>query len=224
MSLLLNIHTSSETAFVSLTNNETIIGYTDNEIQKEHATFIHTAIKDILVQGGKVFQEIDAIAVTAGPGSYTGIRVGLATAKGLCFALNKPLILLNTLEILARDIINNYPAEDHYLYCPMIDARRMEVYTALYNKQGKEVVPPAAMIIEENSLKKFWKNYKVIVFGTGAEKCKNQPPFHEAVFTQNVNISSAMAMISSEKFAHKAFSDVVFSEPFYLKEFFDNRV
>ncbi len=223
MSLILNIDTSSGLAFVSLTNDANIIGFMENAVQKEHAAFIHPALEQILQEAGKSFQEIDAIAVTAGPGSYTGIRVGMATAKGLCFAINKPFITLNTLEILACDAINNYPSEDNILFCPMIDARRMEVYTALYNIDGNEVLPPTAMIIDEKSLRKFSTSNGLVVFGNGSIKCKDQPAFQDAVFIENVNVSQAMAELAYKRYTRKAFADLMLSEPFYLKDFFDNK-
>jgi tRNA threonylcarbamoyladenosine biosynthesis protein TsaB len=221
MSLLLNIDTSTETAHVSLTHNENIIALIENTIQKEHAAFIHPAIRSMMEQAGKSMQELDAIAVTAGPGSYTGIRVGLASAKGLCFALKKPLITLNTLEILARDVINQYKEDPSLLYCPMIDARRMEVYTALYNYKGTEIIAPAALVINEDSFRIYSTKGSLVLFGSGAQKCKDQPAFENVLFTENVNIPEAMAHVSHEKYLRKLFSDVIFSDPYYLKEFYN---
>ena len=224
MSLLLNIDTSTETAFVSLTNNETIIAFLENDVQKEHAAFIHPAIKNIMQEAGKSFLDLDAVSVTAGPGSYTGIRVGMATAKGLCFALNKPFITLNTLEISARDVITNYGGDDSFLYCPMIDARRMEVYTAIYSKSGKEILSPSAVVINPETFRIYTTNNRLVVFGSGASKCKSLSSFNDVIFTENVNLPKAMALISYERFSANAFNDVVFSDPFYLKEFFNNNL
>lgn len=223
MSLLLNIHTSTEVAFVSLTEDERIISCIENDIQKDHAVFIHPAINEMMQLHGKEMTQLDAISVTAGPGSYTGIRVGLATAKGLCFSLNKPLITLNTLEILTRDVINHYNGSESDLFCPMIDARRMEVYTAVYDRKEKVIVPPMALTVVENFYRKFSTMGELILFGSGSVKCRQLAYFQNAKFIDNVNISMAMAALSSEAYSSKAFADLAFSEPSYLKEFYDNR-
>lgn len=221
MSLILNIDTSTEIAFVALSMGNEIVDVYQNPIQKDHATFLHPAIKDIMEKSGKEFSQLDAISVTAGPGSYTGIRVGMATAKGLCFALGKPLITINTLELLAHDAIANHDGDNTYLYCPMIDARRMEVYTAMYDKEKKEVLSPTALVIDENFYRKYSISNKLILFGSGAVKCKTVPIFHDASFIENVNVAQAMAAISSNAFLTKSFTDLIFSEPIYLKEFFN---
>lgn len=219
MSLILNIDTSMELAFVALAMNESVIAFSENSIQKDHAGFLHPAIKIIMENSGKQLCDLDAVAVTAGPGSYTGIRVGMATAKGLCFALSKPLITINTLELLAADAIYNHKGDGNYLFCPMIDARRMEVYTALYDKERKEVLSPTALVIDEDFYRKFPTGYDRVLFGSGAAKCKNLHMFNDAIFIENVNIPQAMAVISAECFGRNSFTDLIFSEPFYLKEF-----
>ena len=220
MSLILNIDCAADKAFVSLALNASVIASADNPIQKDHAAFLHPAIKTILEESGKKFDALDAIAVNAGPGSYTGIRVGMATAKGLCMALNKPLIIINSLEILTRDAIINHDGDETHLYCPMIDARRMEVYTAIYNKAGIEVLAPTALVLDENFYRKYTTLHKLILFGSGAEKCRKLSIFQEALFIQNVNLPQAMANLSQEAFRRKTYADLIFSEPIYLKEFF----
>lgn len=221
MSLILNIDTSMENAFVVLGMDESIIGLAENPIQKDHAGFLHGAVKQVMDDCGKQFSELDAIAVTAGPGSYTGIRVGMASAKGLSFALNKPLITINTLELLAVDAIAHNAFEESCLFCPMIDARRMEVYTAIYDKRGKEIVSPTALILDENFNRKFSIQDKLILFGNGSVKCKELSVFKDAIFTENVNIPEAMLQLSDKLFLRKSFTDLIFSEPSYLKEFFN---
>src|SRR5687768_2649863 len=123
MALILNIDTATETAMVSLAENDSILSFAVNNNQKDHASFLHPAIQDIINKTNKTIGEVDAVAVTSGPGSYTGIRVGMAAAKGLCYALQKPLITLNTLEVIALSSIEKI--KEDALYCPMIDARRM---------------------------------------------------------------------------------------------------
>lgn len=221
MSLILNIDCSADKAVVSLALNASIIASADNPIQKDHAAFLHPAIKTILEASGKKFDALDAIAVNAGPGSYTGIRVGMATAKGLCMALNKPLIIINSLEILTRDAIISHDGDETHLYCPMIDARRMEVYTAIYNKAGIEVLAPTALVLDENFYRKYSTLHTLILFGSGADKCRKLSIFQEALFIQNVNLPQAMANLSHEAYMRKAYADLIFSEPIYLKEFFN---
>ncbi|MBA2250622.1 MAG: tRNA (adenosine(37)-N6)-threonylcarbamoyltransferase complex dimerization subunit type 1 TsaB, partial [Chitinophagaceae bacterium] len=144
MALILNIDTCTENAIVSLANNDVIIGTMNNSNQKDHASFLHTAIKNLLDKSGILISQLNAIAVTAGPGSYTGIRVGMAAAKGLAYALQIPLISLNTLEVIAMCSIIQSENKDAF-FCPMIDARRMEVFTAVYDQFLKEIIAPCAM-------------------------------------------------------------------------------
>lgn len=221
MSLILNINSATDTAFVALAKDKEIIGLKENANQKDHAGFLHPAIENIMANCGLQFNDLDAIAVTAGPGSYTGIRVGMATAKGLCFALRKPLITINTLELLAHDVIENYTADENWLCCPMIDARRMEVYTALYDHALKEIVSPLALIIEEDFYRKFSTNFKLVLFGNGSTKCRNLSIFEEALFIENVNIPQSMSLMTEKLVARKAFTDLILSEPTYLKQFFN---
>lgn len=221
MSLILNIDTSTETASVSLAEDGAIIESITNAVQKDHAAFLHPAISRLFQSGGKRMNELDAVAVTAGPGSYTGIRVGMASAKGLCTALNKPFITINTLELLAKDAIMHYPGNAPVLFCPMIDARRMEVYTALYDRFLKEVLKPCAMILDNNSYHEFLADYTLINFGSGSNKWKSVVKLRNSIFIENVNIPEAMAVISNDRYSSKHFTDLVYSEPLYLKEFYN---
>ncbi len=142
MGLILNIDTATETAQVSFAKDGKVLQSLTNELQKDHASFLQTAIQQLAKKNNLILTDVDGIAVTAGPGSYTGIRVGMASAKGLCYALNKPLIAINTLQVLtvaAQQELNN---ASEILFCPMIDARRMEVFTAIYNNTLAEILPP----------------------------------------------------------------------------------
>ena len=145
MSLILNIDTATEKAHVSLSNDAVILQSLYNESQKDHAGFLQPAILRLVKDAAVSLKNIDAVAVTAGPGSYTGLRVGMASAKGICYALQKPLIALNTLEVMAASALYHpgiHAANPVDLFCPMIDARRMEVYTALYNRQLETILAP----------------------------------------------------------------------------------
>jgi len=135
MSLILNIDTASENAHVSLAKDGQVLHTLSNDSQKEHASFLQAAIEQLIKNAAVSFKEVDAVAVTAGPGSYTGLRVGFASAKGLCYALKKPFITIGTLEVLTVSALQLYPpaADENILCCPMMDARRMEVFTAIYH-------------------------------------------------------------------------------------------
>lgn len=135
MPLILHIDTATNYASICISKDDVVLGFEENAEQKNHASFLQPAIKAMFAKCNFNLSDIDAVAVTNGPGSYTGLRVGLASAKGLCFALNKALILLNTLQVMAAASIESKKEEDiDILFCPMIDARRMEVFTALYAK------------------------------------------------------------------------------------------
>src|SRR5687767_10460248 len=147
MALILNIDTAVDVASLCLAIDGKLLSIAKNESQKDHSLWLHIAIKEIFEKNNLELGSVDAIAVTGGPGSYTGLRIGMATAKGICFALNKPLISMNTLLVMANAAKN----ESADLLCPMIDARRMEVFTAIYTKELKTVKEPAAIQVNEKS-------------------------------------------------------------------------
>lgn len=222
MSLILNIDTSLETASVSIAKEGVLIVSKANEIQKEHASFLHIAIQELLTISSLGIDQIEAIAVTNGPGSYTGLRVGLASAKGLCFALNKPLITIGSLNVMARTVIGSsegiIPATQ--LYCPMIDARRMEIYTAVFDSNMKEILPPCAMILNEHSFHEIIKDNSILFFGNGSEKWKGIITSQNAVFANVPDTIPAVCRMSFERFINSDFTDLTYSEPLYIKEFF----
>jgi tRNA threonylcarbamoyladenosine biosynthesis protein TsaB len=222
MSLILNIDSATETAQVSVAKGGEILQSLHNESQKDHAAFLQTAIQELLKTTAVSLRDIDAVAVSAGPGSYTGLRVGMASAKGLCYALNKPLIAVNTLEVLTVDAQFQLNNHEHILFCPMIDARRMEVFTALYNADLTAIFPPAATILHEDSFFNYLQKNKIIFFGNGSIKWKAICNNVNASFTEPLNISQAMASLSYSYFLKKKFSNLPYTEPFYLKEFQNN--
>ena len=160
--------------------------------------------------------EIDAIAVTIGPGSYTGLRVGLAAAKGICFALEKPLLTVNTLLVMAN-AIKDHEAD---LLCPMIDARRMEVFTSLYTKELKSVKEPMAMLIEETSFAAELASKRICFSGNGSMKFKKIIKNKNALFSDSSFDVSDMVSLSNALFIKNQFADLAYIEPLYLKEFF----
>jgi len=161
-------------------------------------------------------RSVDAIAVTGGPGSYTGLRIGMATAKGICFALNKPLISLNTLLVMA----NAAKDENADLLCPMIDARRMEVFTAIYTKELQIVKEPVAITLNENSFAEYLSNNSICFFGNGSNKFQTIEKSPQAFFRDVKTDASSMISLSEISFTEKKFADLAYAEPLYLKEFY----
>ncbi len=178
-------------------------------------------------QAGKKLGELDAVAVSKGPGSYTGLRIGVSAAKGFCFALEKPLIAVPTLLSMASSqlAINDQRSTINNLLVPMIDARRMEVYCAAYDQELNEIMPVQAKIIDESSFSELASGHSLALFGDGASKCKavleNKRGFS---FIDNVFPSAKdMAGLSEKAFAEKRFEDLAYFEPFYLKDFVGNQ-
>ena len=183
-------------------------------------------IDRILKECALTFSQLDAVAVSKGPGSYTGLRIGVATAKGLCFALDKPLIGINTLQAFTHEFLLQKKNEadalsPSSLLCPMIDARRMEVYAALFNNDMEMMRETKAEIITEQSFEKELKKHQVIFFGDGASKCKPLLQHHtNAVFIDDfVPSARGQVALALNAFEQKQFEDVAYFEPFYLKEF-----
>ncbi len=188
-------------------------------IERSHSKFITVLIENLFSHSGEKLSELDAIAVSKGPGSYTGLRIGVSTAKGLCYALDKPLIAVSTLESMAYEVNRFNSAKA--LLCPMIDARRMEVYCALYhsNLSCKEEVN--AKIIEANAFEELLAKQKVLFFGDGSQKCtKFLGENPNAVFINDVFPSAInVGVLALKAFEEKRFEDVAYFEPFYLKDF-----
>jgi tRNA threonylcarbamoyladenosine biosynthesis protein TsaB len=224
MSLLLNIDTATETAIVSIANDGEILQEAINKEQKDHATFLHTAIALICKKAAVDLEQLNAVAVTAGPGSYTGLRVGMASAKGLCFALNIPLIAVGTLEILALQAINETKFLRPVLpvlFCPMIDARRMEVFTAIFENDLKLVAKSAALVLESNSFANFLLMNKIVFSGSGSTKWKHLCTSENAVFKDSDPKALYMNQLSYKKYSNKDFENIAYSQPLYVKEFYN---
>ena len=223
MSLLLNIDTAVENASVCISKNGELIFIAENKNPKDHATWIQPAIQSLMKEAGFSLKELNAIAVSNGPGSYTGLRVGLATAKGLCYALNIPLITLSTLEVMTCAAIvntsNSQLRTTDFLYCPLIDARRMEVFTAIYDQSLKAILPPHAKIIDENSFTEQLAGNSILFFGNGAAKCKPLIQSANALFEIIKYNASNMIGLSEKKMAAKDFTNLAYAEPFYIKDF-----
>lgn len=216
MAILLNIETATKNCSVSLSENENILTLIElNEGQFSHAEKLHTFILTVLKDSGKEMHHIDAIAVSKGPGSYTGLRIGVSAAKGLCFALDKPLISIPTLSSLASSI----EAENNEFIIPLLDARRMEVYSAVFNN-NEQIRETKAEIIDSNSFNEFLEKGKTHFLGDGAAKCKEIIKHDNAVFLDNYFPSAKeMAKLAFKKYQTNSFEDVAYFEPYYLKDF-----
>ena len=225
MALILNIETTTEVCSVALSNNGVLIELMESDEEKAHASKLTPLIQLILKKNNITPQQLDAVAVSKGPGSYTGLRIGVSVAKGLCYSLNKPLIAVSTLQTLSWKVTqtyqkNNLLSDKLMLFCPMMDARRMEVYTAFFDINNKVVRKVSADIIDENSYLGMLDKQQVVFFGNGAEKCKPFISHSNAKFIDGIaNSSQYMIALSEEAFKNKIFEDVAYFEPFYLKEF-----
>jgi tRNA threonylcarbamoyladenosine biosynthesis protein TsaB len=218
--LLLSINTSAGACSVALHHHGQLLGsytlYTDNSASAQ----LSPMVADILAKNNFNYQDISAIAVAKGPGSYTGLRIATSTAKGLCLALDVPLIAINTLEAMAADVAIYYP--NTTIICPLLDARRLEVYTAAFTQNLNEIWATKALIIQENSFDELFRLGNVVFVGDGAEKCK---PFL-AQYTNTMYIcqhtyptATAIGQLAYIKYTKGLFENLVTFEPYYLKEF-----
>lgn len=220
MSYILNIDTATEAASVCLSKDRDVIHMLTSTDQKNHASFIQPAIASVMQESGIQLSQLDAVAVTGGPGSYTGLRVGMASAKGICYSLDKPLIVINTLEVMAIAAIeNDNNAAD--LFCPLIDARRMEVFTAIYDHSLQNRLLPQAMVLEEQSFAIFLDKSIVQFSGSGMEKLSKFLCHPNARFTDIKHHAGHLAHLAFKSFTEQRFVDLAYSEPMYLKAFFD---
>jgi len=215
MSLILNIDTSLSTASVCLAKDGEPMRMLKNPDQKDHAAWLHPAINELFRETGILPNELNAIAVSIGPGSYTGLRVGLASAKGFCFALNIPLITINTLTLLAYAV----KEEATDLVVPMIDARRMEVYTAVFDREIREKISTHTMILAPGSFSSLLESNKIIFCGDGIQKAKSLLTNLNASFTDTIADTGHLACLSQYNFVKNQFASLAYTEPLYVKEF-----
>jgi tRNA threonylcarbamoyladenosine biosynthesis protein TsaB len=216
---ILNIETSTTLCSVALSVNGKVISFKEEDKGYTHAENLHVFINEILKEANLSPKDLSAVAVGSGPGSYTGLRIGVSAAKGLAYALNLPLISVNTLLTMAH-LASQNKTED-VLYCPMLDARRMEVYCALLDKDLNFTKPTSAEIISEENYSYFKNEKPVYFFGDGMPKCKSiLEKIPQSKFIDNIKPSAVMlAELSHQKFISKQLEDVAYFEPFYLKDF-----
>ena len=219
MKCILNIDTSGPLGQVSLSREGEVLDYLENEKEKDHAQFLAPAIHTLLQGAGLEPSGIVAVAISAGPGSYTGLRVASATAKGLCFALGIPLIAVGTLEVLANAMAQQDPSYD--LYCPMIDARRQEVYSACYDGKLNEIMRPHALVLDPGSFSVLLSQHRILFSGSGSSKWESliDPKAERAFFLQIRPGPQSLSWLSWLAFQRESWTDPAYFESWYLKAF-----
>ena len=221
MSRILCVDTSSFICSVSVFENLSLISSNSTEVEKSHSKLIIQLIDQSLKDANIKINEVDAFAVSMGPGSYTGLRIGVSTIKGLCYSLEKPLISINTLEILSKSAFNHINDHNDFFICPMIDARRMEVFTKMLDNDFNEVEKDKALILDDKSFNDIGGGKSIYFFGDGSnkfQKITNNKNFH---FIDNIISSSKhMGELANIKYENKQFENLTTFEPFYIKDFF----
>ena len=218
--MILSIDTSTTVCSVALHRLDgTLLGCYELYTERTASARLTLLVQDVVAHAGYVLADVSAIAVAKGPGSYTGLRIGVSTAKGLCMALDKPLIAVNTLAAMTEQVRYFYPADT--LFCPMIDARRMEVYCAIYGQDGSQVRATSATVLDEISFADLLERAPVVFFGDGADKTRLLLTHENARFPLGQVRPSARTVgtLAVEAYAAGAFEDLVTFEPYYLKEF-----
>ena len=220
MAYLLHIESTSTVCSVAISKDAELLALKELNNGYTHAENLHVFIEQLLQETALNSKDLNAISISSGPGSYTGLRIGFSAAKGLAYALQIPLITIDTLKALSNIVIQKNKVDA--LFCPMMDARRMEVYCAVYSNNFKEILPTQALVLDDISILKFNHNTDIYFFGDGMPKAKtllqSLPNTH---FIDNIMASaSSMVPLAFEKYQTKDFTDVAYSEPNYLKEFF----
>lgn len=219
MALILCIETATCVCSVALAQDGNCIAKYEHPQVNAHAAELHVMVEKIIQESGFSFNDLSAIAISKGPGSYTGLRVGVSAAKGYAYALNKPIIAINTLvslTVMAQKIM----ADPNALFIPMIDARRMEVYTAVLDAKLQFLEETTALVVEENAFQNFKETGEVYFFGNGAEKCRGILENPHTHFLPNITCSAAgLTQMAHAQFLKKEFENLAYFEPYYLKDF-----
>lgn len=218
MSFILSLETSAKVCSVAIHHQGNLVVTKEIHIEQSHASKLAVLIDEVLREANINSSQLSAVAVSAGPGSYTGLRIGTSTAKGLCFALNIPLLSVESLTLLAHQMNANNPAKAYL--CPMIDARRMEVYCEIFDASLSRVSPIEAKVIDETSFADLLTDNEIIFFGDGSDKCKEQITHPHAKFVSGIYpAASSMGEIVYKKLLARQVEDLINFEPHYLKEF-----
>ena len=216
MSYFLLIDTALPSAFVALTRDQTILACKENVQKNDHASWLHPAIRSLFEETNLEMNQLNAVAVTAGPGSYTGLRVGMAAAKGICFAQQIPLISISTLQLLAAGV----SAEATDVIVALIDARRDEVFAGVFDRDLQPLQPEQAMSLDPGSFKTWRENHRVIFAGDGALKIERLIGIKDFLLVAPKHLEKKLAQLTYEKFHRAEFADLAYHEPLYLKEFY----
>ncbi|MFH1297885.1 MAG: tRNA (adenosine(37)-N6)-threonylcarbamoyltransferase complex dimerization subunit type 1 TsaB [Bacteroidota bacterium] len=237
MSLILAIETATPVCSVALSRDGKILSLRESSAPNVHSSVLTVFVEDVFRETSLHFTDLDAVSVSMGPGSYTGLRIGVASAKGLCYALDKPMIAVHTLEAMAMGMISNPShnpspkregsnsqlptANCQLLFCPMIDARRMEVFCAVYDENRMAIRPVEAVIIERDTFKDLLAEYAILFAGNGAEKCREVLSYlPNALFIKDFQASARfMIPLAEKRFHENRFENLAYFEPFYLKDF-----
>ena len=223
--MILCIETSTAVCSVALVDKGDVIAMRESLDGQNHAEKITVFIDEMMKETRMSYKELDAVAVSMGPGSYTGLRIGVSTAKGFCYAMEKPLIAVDTLSAMASGFISHQSSaishQPSAIFCPMIDARRMEVYSAFFNEKLERISETEAIIIDENSFSDLKENHHLYLFGDGADKLATLFENDENItVVEKFHCSAAyMATLAEKAFKNKDFVDAAYFEPFYLKNF-----
>ena len=217
--LILSIETSGAACSVALSQGGSVVGTVTLDDSNRQSSMLVPAIESLFQKCSVQMSCCDAVAVSSGPGSYTGLRVGVSTAKGLCYGLGKPLIAVPTLEILRAEAMETEGCQGASFYVPMLDARRMEVYQAVYDPDGKIVEEVSAKVLDAASYGDLLAKGQVVFIGTGAQKYRDAFAHPNGIYVPAAPKASFMAAAAQEAFNAGRFEDVAYFEPFYLKEF-----
>ena len=220
MSCILHIETSTHVCSVALSQDGENIFVKEDKKGPSHAVSLGVFVDEALSFADSHAIPVDAVAVSCGPGSYTGLRIGVSMAKGVCYGKSIPLIGIPTLEVLAVPVLLYHDLPEDAYICPMLDARRMEVYAAVYDRALQVIKPTTAEIIDEHSFEDVLNEHPVYFFGNGAAKCKDTIKHLNAHFIDNIDpLAKMMFPLADKAMARQEFKDVAYFEPFYLKEF-----
>ena len=224
MSLILCIETGTDICSVGIARDGELMSLRESDQGRDHAKQVAVFVDELLRETGVKPDELDAVAVGMGPGSYTGLRIGVSFAKGLCYGLNIPLLAVGSLEALTDVAIKDYEAGiiqvegwDEAFLCPMVDARRMEVYTQIFNSRCEAQSKVSAEIITEDSFSQWRAKGKLVIFGNGAAKCQEMLP--DAIYIDVAPSARGLTRIAHQLFEAGKTVDIAYFEPFYLKDF-----
>ena len=225
MALILSIETGTDICSVALANDGELMALRESDEGRDHAKKVALFVDELLRETGVQPSDLDAIAVGKGPGSYTGLRIGVSFAKGMCYALDIPLIAIGSLDALTEVAREDYDAgildieEEEWAkakLCPLVDARRMEVYAEVFDNEGKALTDVVAEVVTEDSFRE-WRKDKFVIFGNGAKKCTEL--LSDAIFVDIAPSARGIVRLAEESFKDQKFEDLAYFEPFYLKEF-----